>query len=183
MLVVFRWWYFLGIAGLGLAINGAPEFALSLRASADPVPTELAQLGTEGRVVEPHVRIGAHEAHYAKGVVLTLGTKWRRSWFYYPVGPEPFHVVARVRVQNGAIARRDVQETELVGIAEPLAEYDAREQAVVLNLVGSADPAKVVVIERDKHPNLLGSTAKLLGSIFFLTWAALRFFRPKQRPA
>ena len=179
MLVIFRWWYFLGIAGLGLAVTGAPELALALRASADPAPTELTQLGVDGRIAEPHVRIGDHAAHYSKGRVVTRSSKWRRSWFYYPVGQEPLHVVARTAVPSGGLPRHDHAEPELVGIAEPLDEYDPVEQAAVLSMLSGADPKQVVVIERDKHPNFLAALTKLLGSILLFAWAALRFFRPR----
>lgn len=76
MLILFRWWYFLGVGGLFATGFGAVELRHALANSGEPVAIELAELEVGVAPAQPFVRIGAHLALYPH---LAFETRQRRG--------------------------------------------------------------------------------------------------------
>src|SRR5687767_7201750 len=82
MLVIFRWWYFAGLAGVGAMAFGGIETSLALKSGAEPTPVTIEQLSTGSAPAEPWVRLGAHVALHDQ--VFALEAKGRVKAAFHP---------------------------------------------------------------------------------------------------
>ena len=81
MIVVFRWWFFAGAAGLFLLAKGGVESELSLRCSAEPSPMELGDLENGAALPQGFVRIGKHHALFHATVARERSGRIQRVLF------------------------------------------------------------------------------------------------------
>ncbi|MCA8947922.1 MAG: hypothetical protein KDE27_00370 [Planctomycetes bacterium] len=83
MIIIWRWWYFLGLGGAGLMIWSNVEMRHSLASGTSPVEVTIEALQRGDPVAQPYVRVGEHEALFGLG--LEGGRKRKVDWVVYPV--------------------------------------------------------------------------------------------------
>jgi hypothetical protein len=83
MFIVFRAWYFAGIAGVALTVYGANETRLRLNASALPDVVSVADLEQGRRPQQPFVKLDRHFAVYEATVYETRRERIKRA--VYPL--------------------------------------------------------------------------------------------------
>ncbi len=64
MLIIFRWWYFLGIAGVSLTAFGVIETGHALDNEPEPAQVSLAGLESGAAPAQTFVRLGTNVAMY-----------------------------------------------------------------------------------------------------------------------
>lgn len=109
MFIIFRWWYFAGIAGIGLTVYGGFESRLAMRSGAEPIAVTIDDLEACKALAQPYVRLGEHVALEPLGI--SHRAKRGASTVVYPlVAPE--NPIVR------ALADRPQTKSELPGFAD-----------------------------------------------------------------
>lgn len=85
MIIVWRWWYFLGIAGIVLVTWGAVETGHATASGAEPADVAVAALQRGDGGTQPFVRIGEHVALYGHAVGWGDEDNDRLDWSIYPI--------------------------------------------------------------------------------------------------
>lgn len=205
MLIIFRWWYFLGLGGLGLVAVGVVETNLALESGSEPLSVSLDDLQSGQPVVKPYVRLGEHVALYPYAAYVEKGASKRVDTVLVPI-VDPGHVILH-ELQEAARSK-DPQPPELRRVhvflqtkgdaalqAEPrkvaqlegiVRRYD-KVSSDVRNLVRTIDPqidtTKVRVIEAGRRPKALAVTIGMVVAGVALLVLAVRKFRGPRPPA
>lgn len=196
MFIIFRWWYFAGIAGIGLTIYGGVETKLALQSSSEPIAVTIDDLDSGTPLAQPFVRLGAHVALEPLGVA-RRAKRSKTSKVVYPlVGVE--HPIVR------ALADRPRTKSELPGFADchvfalrqgtvlstaartgeglegtvfDFEELSTEERNLVTLAVPSVDRAAVRVLEVGRRPKPLALVIGSLLAGITLVGLAIRLFR------
>jgi hypothetical protein len=188
MIIIFRWWFFVGIAGLGAGVYGGRELELARHASPEPVPMELAALEAGEMPAQPHIRIGAHVAQFDACLSVSRGS--RLEAIYYPIttpgaGPGRRTVVVKSKQFERLDQVPGTQRTVpgLSGILTTAAEVTTKDRDAVLRMVGARDARAVPVLEahRRPKPELECWIWSIAGGLLLLL--AVHLFRVRRRRA
>lgn len=180
MIIVWRWWYFLGLAGLFLTVWGSIEVKHSAASGASPVAVSIDHLDRGEDVEQPFVRIGAHVALYGFTTSWVSEGEDRIHWSIYPVVPEGHAFVRALAAASGGDARDDHELPELESVhtfiltdkwrrerdlpgglaavakAEGMlfrwSDLDKDEREVVRSIQPQVDPERVRLLELGRSP-------------------------------
>jgi len=196
MFVIFRWWYFTGMAGIGLTVYGAIETNLALRTNSEPIAVTMADLESDKPLAQPYVRLGEHVALELLGTSTNSKKVADRKTLYPIVGVDhpivealekkaksksdlpgfsDCHVFA---LRNGPAATPKVRRSAAAeGVVFGFDELSEIEQRLVSIVVPSVDRAAVRVIELDRRPvPLVRCLGALVAGLAF-TALAIRLYR------
>ena len=211
MLIVFRWWYFVGIAGLVLAALGVRETSLAMKAAKEPEDIRLVALENGERPSQPFVRIDAHYAVYGacsyeskrdriKSTVYPIVSAehpWSKGWDALnakyenpddiPRGEMPPLEPLQVLVKTSQFDRlEDIPDGgedcgPISGVLFTYDELDSDEQELVRMVSDKANGA--VLLDLGRKPTSLAASAGMLAIGLILCGLAVRlFFRRRREP-
>lgn len=87
MIVVWRWWYWLGLGGIALIGWSTVEAKHATASGTQPIEVSLADLAAGAAIAQPYVRLGEHVALYADSIGWGPRRGNRLDWSIYPVVP------------------------------------------------------------------------------------------------
>lgn len=197
MLIVFRWWYWIGATGVALFAHGAIESTLALKAGSAPIAITVEDLAAGKPLSQSWVRLDRCVA------LEPLGASWRakrrgKAKVLFPLvaqsdpiasvmasqpGPKAkselpgfaaLHVFALRRGTQLAAASREVGSIE--GVVFEFDELSTEEQNLVTRVMPSVDRAAVRVVELDRRPESLAFSlgTLLVGNV--MLYVAIRMF-------
>ena len=200
MLIVFRWWYWAGMAGVALFAHGAIESTLALKAGSEPIAVSVEDLASGKPLAQRWVTVGRHVA------LEPLGTSWRGkrgkgSKVLYPLaepddpivgalapgkgklksdlpGFDTCHVFALRGGTTLAKTACDVEASE--GVVFEFDELSTNEQSLVTLAIPKVDRTKVRVVELGRRPEPLAFAVGTLVAGNVLLYVAIRLFRAKR---
>lgn len=199
-MIIFRWWYFTGIAGVGLCVFGSIETNLALQSGTTPIVVTIADLEGGQPLAQPFVRLGEHVA------LERLGVSHRRrrgqSKVLYPLVAVDHPIVRALREPPASksdlpgfadchvFALRDddrlAPTTPRVAAVEgTVFAFDglsSDEQRLVTLAVPSVDRERVRVLEVGRRPRPLFVAIGCLIAGVLLLLAAIRLFRGPRQP-
>ena len=85
MIIIWRWWYVFGIAGLALTIWASAETRHAAASTSVPVDVAASALQRGDEAEQPFVRIGSHVALYDHAVGWGPEIGDRLDWAVYPI--------------------------------------------------------------------------------------------------
>ena len=205
MILVLRWWYFAGIAGIAATAFGCIETKLAFDSGAEPTPVTIEQLSTGVVPTQPWVRLGPHVALLDHAVWLESRGRvrsafhpvvaeshpyieaWRVLAKRYarvedvPVGQLPLLDSIRVLVQTKTkpanASRATVEGVEGMLFSGSTLSPDERD--LVEDRLSVRDVQRLLVLEAGRRPwpvaVAIGTT--VLG-LLTIVWAIRRFRRP-----
>lgn len=207
MLVIFRWWYFLGIAGIGLTTVGAIETKLAARAGSSPIAVSLDALERGEAPDQPYAALGEHVALFNHTV--QYGRKGGIDWSCYPViGKDhaylkdwrtcleryetPADIPARdvprlkdvvvfvksAEWKHQSVIPSDIRTIDrLEGILFRFDQLSGPEKDAVRAVAPLRDEARTFVLEAHRHPWPLWKGVAIGGLGVALILQAIRLFR------
>jgi len=212
MLIIFRWWYFLGIGGIGLTAFGAVETGHELDSEPEPALVSLAALESGAAPPQPYVRLGANLAMYPmlayqersgriENVCYPLISEdhayvqaWRKLAERYgdaDVPPGEVPVLDGVRVyafdkqwkQLADLPSDTATNESLEGLLFPVKKLGDKERQLLVTSSGRPVQSDVLVLEVGRKPRSLLTCIQFLAvGVALLVLAVLRFFK-KPKPA
>jgi hypothetical protein len=199
VLIIWRWWYFAGLAGVGCIAYGVVETGVAMRSGQEPMAVAFADLEQGKPLEQPYVRLGEHFALDVR--VTRSGRKGSKAKTMYPLvrvdHPALQTLVANPRVlgsamragvrvlglTNGPATWSQPQRFEHVdGLVSTFEELSSDERELVTRLLPGVDTGKVRVIEIGRRPKPLfiglGALAVGIGALW---WAIRRFRGPRPK--
>ncbi len=200
MLIVFRWWYFAGMAGVALFAHGAIESTLALKAGSEPIAVSVEDLASGKPLEQRWVTLGRHVA------LEPLGISWRAkrdrgSKVVYPLaepgdpivgallqgkwklkselpGLDTCHVFA---LRGGTTLAKTTHDVAAIdGVVFDFDELSPNEQNLVTLAIPNVDRTKVRVLELGRRPEPLAIAVATLLAGNVLLYVAIRLFRARR---
>lgn len=199
-MIIFRWWYFTGIAGLALCVFGSIETNLALQSGTAPIVVTIDDLEGGQQLAQPFVRLGEHVALEQLGV--THRRRRGQAKVLYPLvgvnhpivralqsppsskaglpGFEDLHVFA---LRDGdSLARGAPRLASVEGTVFAFDALSSTEQNLVTLAVPNVDRERVRVLEVGRRPRpLIVAIGCLIAGVLLLL-AAIRLFRGPRKP-
>lgn len=204
MLIVFRWWYFVGIAGLVLAVKGGIELNLASKVADEPQVVQLADLENGVAPDQPFVKIETHYAAFDRAVYFER--KGRITELVYPIVSEqhpwslqcgelidkygdpakvpvgevprlePLVLVTTSRFKRTSEVPEAGDQPAAMGILERYGELSSDTRELV-DMLSPLRRDRVFVIELGRTPmSGLVALVMLLGGLSLIGWAISLFF-------
>jgi len=197
MLIVFRWWYWIGAAGVALFAHGAVESTLALKAGSEPIAVSVEDLASGKPLTQRWVRLDRLVA------LEPLGMAWRAkrrgsSKVLFPLaapgdpivsalasssrpssksdlpGFAALHVFALRRGTTLGEATRDIASIE--GVVFEFDELSTEEQNLLVRVKPDVDRDAARVVELDRQPKSLAFSVGVLIVGNVMLYVALRLF-------
>ena len=206
MLIVFRWWYFLGVTGLVLLGVGIAEIRIATRTATEPEAIRVQELEGGKLPTQPYVRLDAHYAVFESTVyehkrerikdliypVVSEQHPWSLAWQrlqekysspdQIPTGEIPALEPIRVLMLSDRFDKVDDipdsgrDEPAAEGILFTWDELDSGERDLVEMLVSGPAAEQVVVLDLDRKPRSLAFSIGMLISGVVASFFAVGMF-------
>lgn len=211
MFIIFRGWYFAGVAGLGLAVYGSIETQLAFATASQPEAISVAELESGKRPKQSFVRIDKHHAVYENIVcqkkrnrirdavypILSLQHPWCVAWgkllekygdtasvppSEIPGLSGPAVLVLTDRFDDRSDVPSGRVDEGSVGILFEYDELDSKGRELV-DIGTRFNHKQTVILELGRRPKPLW-VGLLLAAVGLLLsgWASFLFFKKKDDP-